>query len=96
MIDLQQIATALRLSTRRSLIVIDEFGKRTESSGTYKERSCGISIDPDFLTNGAGLACGVFEHLLCLGSEQPKVLGATHFHGKSPCERCSHQYPAWG
>lgn len=30
--------------------------------------------------DGAGLACGVFEHFLGLGAEAPKVLGATHFH----------------
>ncbi|MCJ1475715.1 MutS protein msh5 [Lambiella insularis] len=30
--------------------------------------------------DGAGLACGVFEHLLNLGPARPKVLGATHFH----------------
>lgn len=62
MIDLQQIALALALASRRSLIVIDEFGKGTDVS------------------DGAGLACGVFEHLLGLGSERPKVLCATHFH----------------
>jgi len=26
------------------------------------------------------LACGVFEYLLGLGKDRPKVLGATHFH----------------
>lgn len=31
-------------------------------------------------TDGAGLACGVFEHFLSLHDETPKVLGATHFH----------------
>ena len=31
-------------------------------------------------TDGAGLACGVFEHFLSLGAGRPKVLGATHFH----------------
>ena len=31
-------------------------------------------------TDGAALACGVFEHLLSLGDRRPKVLGATHFH----------------
>lgn len=31
-------------------------------------------------TDGAGLACGVFEHLLSLGPNRPKVLGTTHFH----------------
>ena len=30
--------------------------------------------------DGAGLACGVFEHFLELGDDRPKVLGATHFH----------------
>ena len=62
MIDLQQISVALNLATRRSLIIIDEFGKGTESY------------------DGAGLAAGVFEHLLQRGSDCPKVLGATHFH----------------
>ncbi|KFX88111.1 hypothetical protein V490_07834 [Pseudogymnoascus sp. VKM F-3557] len=62
MIDLQQIALATTLATHRSLIVIDEFGKGTNSS------------------DGAGLACGVFEYFLSLGVNRPKVLGATHFH----------------
>lgn len=64
MIDLQQISLALSQATRRSLLVIDEFGKGTDSS------------------DGAGLACAVFEHLLSLGEECPKVIGATHFHGE--------------
>ena len=63
MMDLQQISLALSLATRRSLLIIDEFGKGTESS------------------DGAGLACAVMEYLLSLGSERPKVVGATHFHG---------------
>lgn len=62
MIDLQQISVALSLATRRSLIIVDEFGKGTESY------------------DGAGLAAGVYEHLLRRGVERPKVLGATHFH----------------
>ena len=62
MIDLQQISIGLNQATRRSLVIIDEFGKGTESN------------------DGAGLAAGVFEHLLQRGSDCPKVLGATHFH----------------
>ncbi|KAJ9647903.1 chaperone ATPase hsp78 [Coniosporium tulheliwenetii] len=62
MIDLQQVSLALSLATHRSLLIIDEFGKGTESS------------------DGAGLACGVFEYLLGLGDDCPKVLGATHFY----------------
>lgn len=65
MIDLQQISLALSLATRRSLLVIDEFGKGTESN------------------DGAGLMCGVLEYLKGLGDESPKVLAATHFHGKA-------------
>ncbi len=62
MIDMQQIAMALNSCTRRSLVVIDEFGKGT---GTC---------------DGAGLAAGVFLHLVSLESEAPKALVATHFH----------------
>lgn len=62
MIDLQQVSMALSLATNRSLLIIDEFGKGTESN------------------DGAGLACGVFEHLLNLGDHRPKVIGATHYH----------------
>jgi DNA mismatch repair protein MSH5 len=40
--------------------------------------------------DGAGLACAVMEYLLSLGNERPKVIGATHFHGKfSHLRRCS-------
>ena len=62
MIDLQQISLAMKLATYRSLVIIDEFGKGTDSN------------------DGAGLACGVFEHFLSLGEDRPKVLGATHYH----------------
>ena len=33
MIDIQQVALALSLPTHRSLVIIDEFGKGTESNG---------------------------------------------------------------
>lgn len=33
MIDLQQVALAINLATHRSLVIIDEFGKGTESTG---------------------------------------------------------------
>nr|POE47349.1 dna mismatch repair protein msh5 [Quercus suber] len=61
-IDLQQVCVALSLSTHRSLLILDEFGKGTESY------------------DGAGLAAGVFEHLLQRDYNSPKVLGATHYH----------------
>ncbi|KAF8867217.1 hypothetical protein BDZ45DRAFT_667190 [Acephala macrosclerotiorum] len=31
-------------------------------------------------SDGAGLCCGVFDYLLNLGADRPKVLAATHFH----------------
>ncbi|EXJ68589.1 uncharacterized protein A1O5_08383 [Cladophialophora psammophila CBS 110553] len=62
MIEMQQIAIALNSCTRRSLVVIDEFGKGTDTF------------------DGAGLAAGVFHHLLSLGHQAPKTLVATHFH----------------
>lgn len=33
-------------------------------------------------SDGAGLACAVMEYLLGSGDKRPKVIGATHFHGK--------------
>lgn len=84
MIDLQQIALAMTLATNRSLVIIDEFGKGTESNGGYCCRYCCNFIAPHGCTkihaDGAGLACGVFEHFLGMGQERPKILGATHFH----------------
>ncbi len=35
MIDLQQVALATTLATNRSLVIIDEFGKGTDSSGMH-------------------------------------------------------------
>ena len=39
-------------------------------------------------SDGAGLACGVFEYLLSLGCGRPKVVGATHFHGTVSVVAC--------
>lgn len=39
--------------------------------------------------DGAGLACGVFEYLLSLGEEAPKVIAATHFHGRTTADEQS-------
>jgi DNA mismatch repair protein MSH5 len=82
MIDLQQVSLAINKATNRSLLVIDEFGKGTDAAGKF--RCIGAHL-ASILTHyqsadGAGLACGVFEHLLSLGDGRPKVLGATHFH----------------
>ncbi|KAJ7134704.1 DNA mismatch repair protein MutS [Mycena epipterygia] len=67
MIDLNQVSLALRNSTARSLVLLDEFGKGTLSTGSYAGY-------------GAGLFCGVLKHLLNRGPNCPKVLAATHFH----------------
>ncbi|KAL8832534.1 MAG: hypothetical protein Q9191_000216 [Dirinaria sp. TL-2023a] len=37
MIDLQQVTLAMTLATRRSLVIIDEFGKGTDSNGRIRE-----------------------------------------------------------
>lgn len=62
MIDIQQTAIVLNSCTRRSLVIIDEFGKGTDTC------------------DGAGLAAGVFRHLLSLGPDGPRTVAATHFH----------------
>lgn len=77
MIDLQQISMALSLATSRSLLVIDEFGKGTDSSGM----EVGVLVDGADLIDGAGLMAGVLQHLLDR-QDRPKTLVATHFHGE--------------
>lgn len=81
MIDLQQIALSLRLATRRSLLIIDEFGKGTDVNGWRSCPKTFLMTTSNSTEDGAGLACGVFEHLLDRGVERPKVVAATHFHG---------------
>jgi DNA mismatch repair protein MSH5 len=66
MIDVQQIALAVRACTRQSLVIIDEFGKGTDSHGN--------SIEKTLNGDGAGLFCALLEHFLNLHDERPKVL----------------------
>ncbi|KAI0031053.1 DNA mismatch repair protein MutS [Vararia minispora EC-137] len=70
MIDLNQVSLAIRSSTSRSLILLDEFGKGTLPAGSY-------SISH---SHGAGLFCGVLLSLLARGPDCPMVLATTHFH----------------
>jgi DNA mismatch repair protein MSH5 len=44
MIDLNQVSLALRNSTARSLLILDEFGKGTKSSGSCNFTSSALSI----------------------------------------------------
>jgi DNA mismatch repair protein MSH5 len=81
MLDLQQASLLLKFSTRRSLLIVDEFGKGTDLNGdTQVIPSCPVNIDSFYSLDGAGLACGIFEYLLSLGDNKPKILAATHFH----------------
>lgn len=64
MIDLQQIAGCVRLATPRSLVVIDEFGKGTESADGA---GLACSVFEHFLQRGRE-------------GRAVKVLAATHFH----------------
>ncbi|KAI1995454.1 hypothetical protein LOZ51_003280 [Ophidiomyces ophidiicola] len=78
-IDLQQISFALTHCSRRSLIIIDEFGKGTESSGMTRYSPALFDAKTYYL-DGIGLACGLFKHLIHRDEERPRVLAATHFH----------------
>ncbi|KAJ3042960.1 MutS protein msh5 [Rhizophlyctis rosea] len=64
MIDLHQAAIAMRSSTSRSLVILDEFGKGTAT------------------TDGIGLFCAVMEHFVRRGDDCPRLIAATHFHGR--------------
>jgi DNA mismatch repair protein MSH5 len=70
MIDVQQMALALRACTSRSLVIVDEFGKGTESNGSIKQTR--------LIVDGAGLFCAVLEHFLKLETQRPKVLMVLH------------------
>ncbi|KAF8798995.1 hypothetical protein BYT27DRAFT_7177307 [Phlegmacium glaucopus] len=78
MIDLSQVSLALRNCTPRSLVLLDEFGKGTLSTGSFALLSSVSTLSLVFY--GAGLFCGVLRHLLNRGSACPKVLVATHFY----------------
>ncbi|KIM43410.1 hypothetical protein M413DRAFT_436269 [Hebeloma cylindrosporum] len=76
MIDLAQVSLALRNCTARSLVLLDEFGKGTLSTGSSTFSTSSF----DCYCYGAGIFCGVLRHLLKRGTNCPKTLVATHFH----------------
>lgn len=78
MIDLNQVSLALRNATSRSLVLLDEFGKGTVSSGMSSHQQHLTLLK--LLQDGAGLFCGVLTHLVNGGTSCPKILAATHFH----------------
>lgn len=95
MIDLAQVSLALRNSTSRSLIVLDEVIRLSTPSwtginplkvrkGLVVNRYNNLSADGCFVlpvdTDGAGLFAGVVVHLLKRGNDCPKVFASTHFH----------------
>ncbi|PLB43783.1 DNA mismatch repair protein Msh5 [Aspergillus steynii IBT 23096] len=79
--DLQQISFDLKQVTGRSLLLIDEFGKGTNTNGSYHHyhQLRRKLTNWTWRTDGIGLACGVLEHLLGL-EDAPKIIFATHFH----------------
>jgi len=40
MTDLQQVVLALKMATKKSLVILDEFGKGTTSTGTRNIHCC--------------------------------------------------------
>jgi DNA mismatch repair protein MSH5 len=77
-IDVQQMSIALNLATERSLLLIDEFGKGTQPEGNVAASG---PLHSDFGIDGAGLVCGILQHLLNRKDKCPKVIASTHFHG---------------
>ncbi|KAL9597285.1 MAG: hypothetical protein Q9219_005266 [cf. Caloplaca sp. 3 TL-2023] len=79
---LTRVATKETITKVQSAFMLD-LQQISKALGSATRRSLvfidefGVGTDSN---DGAGLACGVFEHLLNLGEERPKVLGATHFH----------------
>lgn len=63
LVDLMQVAFSMNFSMRRSLPLIDDFGKGTSAE------------------SGSALLTAYLAYLLDLGTEKPKVLADTLFHG---------------
>ncbi|KND00198.1 MutS family protein MSH5 [Spizellomyces punctatus DAOM BR117] len=83
MIDLQQVSVALRSSTRRSLVLLDEFGKGTDTAGMFFDIlvGCDILCLADlYCVDGIGLLCGVLDNFAKRDADCPHVVAATHFH----------------
>lgn len=86
MTDLQQVVLALKRATKRSLVILDEFGKGTTSTGKrippitiHKTSTMFMFIS--YLLDGAGLFCGVIEYFAKMQQHsRPRVLATTHFH----------------
>ena len=57
MIDLQQIALATTLATHRSLVIIDELGKGTDSSGKDESQISRLRTDMKYRWRWASLWC---------------------------------------
>ena len=57
MIDLQQIALAMTLATHRSLVIVDELGKGTDSSGIGKSQIHQLSTDLKYRWRWVSLWC---------------------------------------
>ena len=80
MIDLAQVAVALRNSTERSLVLLDEFGKGTLPSGELSV-TWNICFQWNWLLDGAGIFASCIEYLSSRGDNCPFVIATTHFHG---------------
>jgi DNA mismatch repair protein MSH5 len=80
MIDLSQVAMALRGATERSLLILDEFGKgMAESSfaGEWQQMPSIADNKGTTSTDGAGLLAAVIEHLQ--QGHFPRTIVLTHF-----------------
>ena len=76
MIDLKQVSSALRNSTKRSLVLFDE----VKMIYLSLEREPFLVVNILKTLDGVGLFCAVLDEFANSKENSPKVLAATHYH----------------
>ncbi|MEJ1271044.1 mutS homolog 5 [Cricetulus griseus] len=79
MIDLNQVAKAVNNATEQSLVLIDEFGKGTNTVRRKMEDDRGMEGEGTGQVDGLALLAAVLRHWLALGPRCPHIFVATNF-----------------
>lgn len=90
--ELGRLHRAMSMSTKRSLVVLDEVGRECRSDGEYsiiwphavRSNRADIRITCTMLADGAGLFIATIDEFLQRGQDCPVVLSATHHLRESP------------
>ena len=81
LLDLEQILAAVKSSTSKSLVLLDEPFKGTVLHGSsFFPVTKRMQKNLTSRVDGSGLLCGLLKHFAALGNASPLVMVASHFH----------------